>query len=273
MSLSINELTTYRWSFEKDVTHYRAAGIGAIGVWRQKLSDFGEDRAIELLADSGLEVSNLLWAGGFTGSDGRSHEDSLADAQEAVRLAGALKARALVVYSGARNGHTSNHARRMFSDALEELLPMADDHDVILAVEPMLGDCAADWTLLTSLPETLALVEEIDHPRLKLVLDTYHVGHEPNLLDTIRSLVPRIAIVHLADALEPPGCEQNRCQLGAGTLPLREIIAALVDGGYEGYYDVELLGENLARCDYDELLRSSKDAFEQLTAGLSLSAK
>ena len=71
--LSINEITTYRWSFEDDVARYAAAGIPAIGVWRQKLSDYGEEKGVELLADSPLAVSNLLWAGGFTGSDGRSY--------------------------------------------------------------------------------------------------------------------------------------------------------------------------------------------------------
>jgi len=69
-----------------------AAGIPAIGVWRQKLADFGEEKGIELLADSGLSVSNLLWAGGFTGSDGHTYRESLNDAAEAIRLAAALNA-------------------------------------------------------------------------------------------------------------------------------------------------------------------------------------
>src|SRR5215470_16418267 len=106
--LSMNEMTTYRWSFEEDVVNYRAAGIPAIGVWRQKLSDFGEEKGIELLADSGMTVSNLLWAGGFTGSDGHTFRESMDDASEAIRLAGQLKAGCLIVYSGARAGHTHN---------------------------------------------------------------------------------------------------------------------------------------------------------------------
>ena len=40
--LSMNETTTFRWSFEEDVAEYAAAGIPAIGVWRQKLSDCGQ---------------------------------------------------------------------------------------------------------------------------------------------------------------------------------------------------------------------------------------
>ena len=65
--LSINELTTYRWSFEEDVAAFQSAGVPAIGVWRQKLSDYGEAKGAELLVESGLAVSNLLGAGGFTG--------------------------------------------------------------------------------------------------------------------------------------------------------------------------------------------------------------
>ena len=131
--LSINEMTTYRWSFEEDVAELQAAGIPAIGVWRQKVADFGEDRAVELLAQSGLAVSNLLWAGGFTGSDGHTYAESLQDAAEAIRLAARLQAGCLVVYSGGRNSHTHNHARRLFAGALEELLPLAMELDVTLA--------------------------------------------------------------------------------------------------------------------------------------------
>lgn len=98
--LSINETTTFRWSFEDDVAAYAEAGIPAIGVWRQKLSDCGRAKAVELLASSGLKVSHLLWAGGFTGSDGRSYRDSVEDANEALRTAAELRTRTLVVYSG-----------------------------------------------------------------------------------------------------------------------------------------------------------------------------
>ena len=104
--LAVNELTTYRWSFEEDVAGYKAAGFEAIGVWRQKLADFGERRGIELIREAGLHVSSVLWAGGFTGSDGHSYQESIDDALDAIRLTAALDADCLVIYSGGRNGHT-----------------------------------------------------------------------------------------------------------------------------------------------------------------------
>jgi sugar phosphate isomerase/epimerase len=265
--LSINEMTTYRWSFEEDVTRYQAAGIKAIGIWRQKLADCGEDKAIELLACSDLKVSNLLWAGGFTGSDGKSFQEGLADAKEALHLAAALKTSHLVVYSGARNGHTQNHARRIFVSALDELMPLAEELKIVLDIEPMHAGCAEEFTFLTSLDDAMAVIRKVASPYLKLAFDTYHMGHDPEVVAHIAQVASYIGIVHLADSKCAPDREQNRHHLGEGILPLSCIVKALRQAGYNGYYDVELIGEAIERCDYRELLEGSKRAFRQLACG------
>jgi sugar phosphate isomerase/epimerase len=265
--LSVNETTTFRWSFEEDVANYVKAGIPAIGVWRQKLSDFGESRGIELLAESGLKASHLLWAGGFTGSDGRSFRTSIEDAVEALRIAGSLKAQSLVVYSGARAGHTFNHARRLIKDALKELVPLAIEQGVFLAIKPVHPGCACEFTFLTSVDDTLALLEAIGSPQVKLVFDTYHLGHDRSVLTRIPQIVEQIALVQLGDAKKVPAGEQNRCLLGHGTIPLKEIIAALAGSGYDGFYDVKLLGEEIETLDYWHLLEHAKQAYQELING------
>ncbi|HEV2972904.1 MAG TPA: sugar phosphate isomerase/epimerase family protein [Pirellulales bacterium] len=262
--LSMNEMTTYRWSFDEDVAQYRAAGIPAIGVWRQKLADYGEEKGIELLAETGLPVSNLLWAGGFTGSDGHSFRDSITDAAEAIRLAAALKAGSLIVYSGGRAGHTLNHARRLFVDAIRELAPLAADLRVTLAIEPMHPACAADCTFLTCLGDVLAVMEAVGSPQVQLAFDAYHFGAERAALKSLPQFAGRIGIVHLADGTTPVDQDQNRTRLGDGVVPLSEVIAALTAAGYDGDYDVELIGQEIEATDYRELLRHSKAAYERL---------
>ena len=264
--LSMNETTTFRWSFEEDVTQYAAAGIPAIGVWRQKLSDCGEARGIELLAESGLKVSHLLWAGGFTGSDGRSFRASLDDASDALKTAARLGAPSLVVYSGARAGHTFNHARRLIKDALVQLAPQAAELKVFLAVEPMHPGCAAEFTFLNSVDDVLDLLSAVGSPQVKMVLDTYHLGHNGDIIPRIPELVSHVALVQLGDAKHPPCGEQDRCRLGEGSIPLKGIVDALAAAGYQGYYDVELLGEEMEHVDYRALLRHAKEAFARLVS-------
>ena len=73
--------------------------------------------------------------------------------------------------------------------------------------------------------------------------------------------------MQLGDARRPPDGEQNRCRLGEGAVPLAQIVAALKAGGYDGYYDVELIGEELEAADYPSLLEHAKEAFGRLVLG------
>jgi sugar phosphate isomerase/epimerase len=261
--LAISELTTLRWSFDEDVRHLAAAGIAAIGVWRHKLGDFGEERGAELLADAGLAVSSLQWAGGFTGSDGRTHDESLRDARAAIETAELLSAGSLIIHSGSRGAHTFNHARRLFRQALDKLLPLAEERGVVLAIEPMQADCGGDFTFLNCLDETLQLVEQCASRSLKLALDTYHWGHAPSLVSQIPQLAPHLAVVQLGDGREPPRGETNRCLLGEGSVPLAKIVAALVAAGFDGEYEVELMGEEIEAADYGAIIECSQQRFAQ----------
>jgi sugar phosphate isomerase/epimerase len=262
--LSMNEITTFRWSLDEDVENYRVAGYQAIGVWRQKLIDGDEDQVIDLIAGSGLTVSNLAWAGGFTGSDGRTLAECVDDAAEALRLAAALAAGCLVVYAGGRNNHTYRHAGRLLRAALDELLPLAEAVGVPLAIEPMHPACAADWTFLTDLGSVMTLINDFCSPYLKLAYDTYHFPMSAGQRHLLRQLAPHIGIVHLADRRKTPTVEQERCPLGSGRLPLGDIITTLQDAGYTGAFDVKLMGPEIELRDYWTLLEQSQAAFGEL---------
>lgn len=259
--LSMNELTTFRWSFDEDVHHYQQAGFEAIGVWRRKLADFGEERAIELLVDTGMNVSNLLWAGGFTGNDGRPLRESIDDAKAAIRTAAILRAGSLVLYTGGRNNHTQRHAQRLVRGVLEELIPPAEEYGVTLAIEPMHPACGGDWTILSSLEETLDFIAQLNSRRVKMVYDSYHFPlgtmAEHGGMALLSDLAPLLAVVHLGDWRLPHGVDQQRCPLGQGHAPLEEIVAALLDGGFQGYFDVELIGAAAEPADYEQLVRQS----------------
>ncbi len=270
LRLSMNELTTMQWSFEDDVANYRAAGYTAMGVWRQKLSDIEDGSGAELLDAAEMHVSNLMWCGGFTGTEGFSFEESVADGIDAIKQAASLQADCLVVYAGGRGNHTQSHAQRLVRHALRELVHVASDYDVTLAIEPLHSGCGKERSFLTDIEATLDMLDSIGSPRLKFVFDTYHLGFDPQAVSWIRQCVDRIAIVHLSDAMSEPWHDQGRCKLGEGRIPLAELIAALFDEGYEGYFDVEVFGEELETTPYENLLVESMRAIEKL--GLPIAA-
>lgn len=264
--LSMNELTTYRWTFEQDVLNYVDSGYRAIGVWRPKLADYGIQRGIELLHETGLAVSNLMWTGGFTGSEAYSYEESLADAESALELARAIDAGCLVIHPGGRNNHTFRHAERLFRSALDHLLLLAEASGVTLAIEPMHPACASQCTFLCDVESALAVIEDYNSPLLKMVFDTYHFGNDEAVLANLGELAPHIAVVHLGDLSAPHDIDESRCLLGGGSVPLEEIVSQLREEGFDGYFDVELIGSELEIADYGETLRRSREFFTQITA-------
>ncbi len=103
-----------------------------------------------------------------------------------------------MLYSGGRGGHTLNHARRIFPKRSKNL-SLPQGFNVTLAVEPMHPLVAAGWTVYQELLDTLDLVRHFQSDHFKLVLDTYHFGLEPGLVECLGDFVPHISIVHLAD--------------------------------------------------------------------------
>jgi len=260
----MNEVTTYRWSFEDDVENYCRAGYRSIGIWRHKLADLDEEYAVDLLAGSGLSVSSLACAGGFTGIRGISFSDGIEDAITALRLAAKIEAGCLVIYPGGRNNHTSRHAFRLLHSALEELVPLAEHYEVPLALEPMHVACAAPWTFLTDFERVADLVADYNSPYLKLACDTYHFPWSSSDRDVLGDIVRHVGIVYLADRREPPSIDHDRCPLGSGQLPLADIVATLVEAGYTGTFDVRLMGPDIQHGDYGQLLEQSQWAFAEL---------
>lgn len=264
--LAVSELSTYRWSFEEDVLQYRSRGFDAIGVWRAKLSDYGEEKAVELLREKSLKVSSLQWAGGFTGSDGRSFREAMYDGFDAIELAAMLGAETLVVLTGSRCGHTKSHAKRLIKTALRELAEAASSCNIQLALEPMHCGCAYEWTFLTDIPQTLDIVASIGAKNLGIVFDSYHMAQDRNIIEWLPSIVPMIRLVQLGDAKGAPIGEQNRCLLGHGFVPLTEIVQTMESNGYQGYYEIELLGEEIEHLDYCSVLDDARNAFVTMMA-------
>lgn len=244
-TLSLNQASTLRWSFEEDVVRYRLAGIDTMGVWLPKLLEYGEDRGLEWLSENGMSVSTLSFAGGFTGAFGHELDDVLEETLDLIHLAGMLRARSLVVVTGPINNHITKHATRLVVESLKQLADEAADNDVTLSLMPMRKVFCQDWTFLHGLDETLALIDRVNHPAVQLAFDIYHLWPEKGLLQRLPELVSRIGVVQVSDASPAGISEYDRVLPGEGILPVAEILSGLIDAGYRGYVDYQIWSESL----------------------------
>lgn len=118
-------------------------------------------------------------------------------------------------------------------DTLARIAEMAEEEGVVFTLENLNLPVDHPGTPFGRAEDTLALVSSVDHPRLRLNLDLYHVQiGEGNLIETCRASLPWIGEVQVADV---PG----RCEPGTGEINYPGIARALAEMGYSGPVGME----------------------------------
>jgi sugar phosphate isomerase/epimerase len=265
-TLAVNQLSTFRWDLEEDAQAYSKHGFGGIGLFRPKVEDFGIDRCIELTQELNLSVTSLSWAGGFTGSDGRGYDEAVLDAISAVTDAANLRADTLIVLAGGRNNHIRRHARRTLCEALAKISIVAEEFGVRIALEPFHPGCGHEWSFVNDLESTMNIIEMVGSPNLGLVLDTYHVGMDDDVMRWLPHVAPHVQLLQLGDGRHSPLGEMNRCLLGEGCVPIDAISHVLLDQGYMGPIEAEVIGEDVEPLEYDMVLAHTRTYLDQLTS-------
>jgi sugar phosphate isomerase/epimerase len=256
--LAISQMTTMRWDLAEEVSHLVDQGIDAMAVWRPKMTDLALGAAGAILEAAGVRVSSVHWAGGFTGGDGRSFDESLDDALDAIDMAEGLAAGVVVIHSGCRGGHTRSHAARLLWQALEQLAPHAARAGVALAIKPMHAAAATCGSFLTGLTEAVDFVNRFDDPAVRVSFDLWHWADH----HALRPILPRIAevtaIVHVADRLGSPTPHGDRLPPGRGTLPLEDVLGDLMAAGFRGDVEFDPVGEAVEEAGYGTVIREAR---------------
>lgn len=265
LHVAISQLTTPRCELSRELRRLADHGFASLGLWRPKLPDAGATAAAALLGAAGVRATSLRSAGGFTGGDGRSFVESVADAVEAVQVAAELGRAAaadrppiLVLHGGSRGGHTRGHATRLLLAALEALVPAARREGVVMALEPLRAAAAPGCCFLGSLGDALDVVEICGDPHLGLALDLWQFGDDPALAGLLPRLASAAFLVRVADRCGLPAPDADRLPAGHGTLPLEQVATGLARLGYRGALEFDPVGETVEVLGYEGVLRETR---------------
>jgi D-psicose/D-tagatose/L-ribulose 3-epimerase len=160
----------------------------------------------------------------------RANLDSAA-ALGASLICGPLAA-PLGVFSGA--GPTAEERARSAA-YLQEIAPYAEERGVTIALEYL---SRFEMYLTNTAADLAALVREVDHPRCRMMYDTYHAHLEEK--------DPRAALQACKDVLVHVHLSENdRSTPGTGQVRWETTFAALGEVGYDGWVSIEAFGDSL----------------------------
>ncbi len=151
---------------------------------------------------------------------------------------------AIVCVTGPAGDRDPDAARTVVADGLRAVAAEAERAGVRLALEPFQRDGIEDWSLLNTLADAAALIDEIGSRAIGIQFDVWHLWNTPDLLDEIERHFDLIAGVHVNDWREPTRGWADRALPGDGAADLPAILGALESAGWRGYYDLEIFSDN-----------------------------
>jgi sugar phosphate isomerase/epimerase len=232
VKLSISEITTVSQSFADDLDAYRAAGADGIGIWEMKLAD----DSLERFRESGLgapaavpAVPSIL---PLPLMEGPTDPGERIEAIRAgIRRLAPFEPACVLFLTGPGGDRAT---------ILEGLRAIAEEGraaGVPVALEPVQREFAQFWTVVSSLAEAAALIEE-SRAEVGLMYDSWQLWREP--LEEIERQRERILGVHVADWRDPTRNTNDRVLPGDGVVEFEPILQAL---RWEGFYDLEIFSD------------------------------
>ncbi len=260
---SVSQITTLHWPFARDVEAIAAAGAPGIGVAIRKLEAVGLERAVGLVRGAGLAVSCLTSSGLFPLGNPAGEREALARTRRHLDAAAALGADCLMVLPGAAPALSWEEAAARATPLFAALLPDAERLGVRLAIEPT-SQLRMDLAFLHTFDEALDFADAFDSPWLTVTLELNNAWIERRLYDNIRQRGRRIGVVQISDFKVGTLAASERAVIGDGDIPLRRLCAALADAGYDGWYDIELLGPAIEAEGYAAVVPRAVARFREL---------
>lgn len=251
--VSINTLSSFKWTLEQDLAFLSGFGAPHFGFPMLKI-EADVAGGIDRIRASGLDVACVAAS---------TATASLLDAAEAMEVlkpaidtASALGAPLCYFTSGkSPSGSTTDEVCEALVGALQRPRAYAAERGVRLAVENN-SVTTRHIGFVHSLRDTVQLAEEAD---IQICLELQNCWVERGLGPLFRAHAGRIGLVQVSDYLVGEDLRMNRRVPGDGSIPLVRLIEELLAAGYQGLFEIEVLGPHIETEGYEAAIRRSAD--------------
>ncbi len=193
------------------------------------------DDMAELCGSLSIEIAQFT-AWGFTPglNNPKNHERFVKQVEAGCEVAKRLNCKKMTVVGGNdQKGMTQQEMHKNIITGLKLAAPIAEDHDVMLILEPMNIRVDHKGHCLYGSPDAVRICQEVGSARVKINWDLYHMQiSEGDLCGRLREGFEQVGYLQLADN---PG----RNEPGTGEVHYNRVLQEAYDLGYRDYVGLE----------------------------------
>lgn len=261
--VSVSAVCSFRNSVEEDLALWERHGIDRVGLTLAKLERCGVEDSVRRVVDAGLDVTNLLAFGPRLAEPATwpGHRDRLLGA---IAAAQAVGAGCLGLTTGSAGHLRWEEAADAFGEAMGPVLDAARALSLPVVVEHT-NSLRVDVGFVHTLRD---MVDFARARHVGVLCEVTACWYERNLIETLRDGVATLGLVQISDFVIGTHDTPNRVVPGDGDIPLRRFIGDVLDAGYSGVFDLEIIGPRIEEEGYDGAVRRSVDVLSRLLTDL-----
>jgi sugar phosphate isomerase/epimerase len=263
----VSAISTFDLALDEDLAFWDRHGIGTVGVSVAKLERFGWKEGTRLVTDAvgrGLRVANLIGLGPFHLADPASWPKQQERLRQSIATAAAVGAECMVFTTGPFTPLTWEEAADALDAALAPVLAEARSRRVPFAIEHT-NSLRVDVGFVHTLRDAIDLARRFD---VGVCMELNACWAERDLDATIRAGVDRIRLVQVSDFKVGTVASSQRLVPGDGDIPIARILRTVLDAGYSGVFDLELIGDAIRAEGYDAAVPRAVDALGSILGRL-----
>lgn len=258
--ISVNDLCFPGTPLATDLERWRSLGARRIGIQTRKMNAGGWDTYVETLRGSGFEIETICHFNANRFDDAAQVESFAKELSRTVAAAKALRARSIYLSSGARGTLTFEETADRFCAAIAPCAEEARRAGVQLLVEPA-PPVYVDTYFTHTLRDAVQLAEQAG---VGVLIDVFACWTEARLRESIQRAIERCHLVQVADYVVGDRAFPCRAVPGDGAIPLERILGWILEAGYRGAFDLELIGPRIDGEGHCEAARRAAERIGEL---------
>lgn len=264
-----------------DIPAIARSGGQAIGIMESKIAPGEDERVLEAMHEHGLAASFCVPATWtvlpvtFNAPDMSTDPTARVDLMcEGVARLAKFDPAAIIIGPGV-TGVAGERAgpEEAVAEGLGRVADVAAEHGLQVGFELLAERRGATHH---SLPEVVEFIDRVGRDNVGVMWDIWHSWCEPGVQENLRRFGHRINSVHVNDIQPVERCGFDRLLPGQGRGVAAELIATLVEVGYDGFYELEVMSDDgsfgvdlpdsLWKLPLDDFLGQAKAAFDEVWA-------
>ncbi len=245
--VSLNGISTWNQTLSDDIALWADMGITKVGLLSPKFHAPGWDAGRKAVQEAGLQVSNMTCY--------------VREIPETLEFCAAVGCGLVYTVSGRIEPLPWGAASQKFCEDIAPHVARARELGVKIALEAT-NPLRCDESFVFTVRDSVDLARMAG---IGVVFDFFSAWYERDVEKLVRDNIDIIALVQFCDYKIGTHCTGIRCAVGDGDIPNEELMALTLEAGYQGDFDLELLGPQLEAEGYrDPIVRSIQRASEML---------